>query len=92
MTRLANLLALFPIHSHDSVHDVQTASAILTFFLMMTLHPEVVNKAYAEIQSVVGSNRLPTIDDRPLLPYIDCIVKEVYQYVAIVDQYRSPLK
>ena len=91
MTRLANLPALYPIYSHNA-HDVQTASAILTFFLMMTLHPEVVNKAYAEIQSVIGSNRLPTIDDRPLLPYIDCVVKEVYRYVMIVDQTSSPLK
>lgn len=57
-----------------------TASTLETFFLMMILHPEIQRKAQAEIEAVVGPDRLPDLDDRPLLPYIDCLIKEVYRY------------
>lgn len=43
----------------------------------MVHHPEVAKKAQAEIESVLGKDQLPTLNDRPDLPYIDCIVKEV---------------
>ncbi|KAI5122645.1 hypothetical protein M0805_007908 [Coniferiporia weirii] len=56
-----------------------TKSTITTFFLMMTLHPEVVKKAQEEIDAVVGTDRLPTLDDRKSLPYIDCILREVFR-------------
>ena len=45
-------------------------------FLAMALYPEVQKKAQAEIDAVVGSNRLPDFEDRPLLPYVNAIVKE----------------
>ena len=42
----------------------------------MALYPEVQKKAQAEIDSVVGPNRLPNFEDRPSLPYINAVVKE----------------
>ena len=42
----------------------------------MTLYPEVQKKAQLEIDAVVGPTRLPDFHDRPLLPYIDAVVKE----------------
>ena len=42
----------------------------------MALYPEVQKKAQAEIDSVVGPNRLPDFHDRPSLPYINAVVKE----------------
>ena len=42
----------------------------------MALHPEVQKKAQAEIDAVVGHNRLPDFHDRPSLPYINAILKE----------------
>ena len=42
----------------------------------MALYPEVQKKAQAEIDAVVGPNRLPDFYDRPSLPYINAIVKE----------------
>lgn len=49
----------------------------------MILHPEVLKKAQAEIDAVVGPNRLPTFDDRPLLPYIEAVQKEVLRWRPI---------
>ena len=42
----------------------------------MALYPEVQKKAQAEIDTVVGPNRLPDFHDRPSLPYIEAVVKE----------------
>ena len=46
----------------------------------MALHPEVQKKAQAEIDTVVGPNRLPDFHDRPSLPYINAIVKETSRW------------
>ena len=55
----------------------------MTFFMMMTLHPEVLAKAQGEVDSVIGTDleRLPTLEDRKSLPYVECIVKELYRYI-----------
>ena len=39
------------------------------FVLAMAQHPEVLQRAHNEIDRVVGTERLPTLDDRPNLPY-----------------------
>lgn len=65
-------------------HCLQTVSAICTFFLAMTLFPEVQKRAQAEIDSVVVPDRLPTFEDRPHLPYIDALVKEVFRGQPVV--------
>lgn len=46
----------------------------------MVLHPEVQAKARAEIESVVGAERLPDFSDRPLLPYVESVMYEVMRY------------
>ena len=46
----------------------------------MTLYPEVQKKAQAEIDSVIGTDRLPTYTDRESLPYIEALVKEVFRW------------
>ena len=46
----------------------------------MALYPEVQKKAQAEIDTVVGPNRLPDFQDRPSLPYINAIVKELMRW------------
>ena len=48
----------------------------MTFFLMMVLNPAAQEKAQAQIDAVVGKTRLPTIDDRPLLPFVDALFWE----------------
>ncbi|KAI1474523.1 cytochrome P450 [Daldinia eschscholtzii] len=48
--------------------------------LNMMLNPEVFAKARAEIDRVVGTERLPTFQDRPNLRYIDYLVEEVSRW------------
>lgn len=51
---------------------------------MMAVTPEVQKKARAQIDAVVGRNRLPMMEDRPLLPYIDAIFRETLRYYPVV--------
>jgi cytochrome P450 len=47
--------------------------------LAMVLHPEVYLKAQDEVDRVVGQDRLPELDDRDTLPYLERVIKEVYR-------------
>ena len=46
----------------------------------MALYPEAQKKAQAEIDTVVGPNRLPDFHDRPSLPYINAVIKELSRW------------
>lgn len=60
----------------------ETSTAILhAFILVMILYPEVQAKAQAEIDAVVDSTRLPTFEDRPSLPYVDAILREILRWM-----------
>jgi hypothetical protein len=45
----------------------------------MTLYPNVRRKAQDEIDDAIGGPgvRLPTLEDRIHLPYLECVLKEV---------------
>ncbi|GLB41338.1 putative cytochrome P450 family protein [Lyophyllum shimeji] len=60
-----------------------TVSAEYAFFLAMVLNPDVQKKAQAEIDAVVGNDRLPTFADRPHLPYVNAIVSEVLRWNSV---------
>jgi hypothetical protein len=51
----------------------QTASQLEAFFLAMMLYPAVQATAQRELDRVVGQDRLPDINDRAQLPYIDAL-------------------
>ncbi|KAI1008649.1 hypothetical protein LB504_001985 [Fusarium proliferatum] len=53
-----------------------TVSSIRGFVLAMLLFPDVQRKAQQEIDSVVGTERLPHFEDRDNLPYVDALIKE----------------
>ena len=59
---------------------IQVITPLLVFILQMALHPEILAKAQEEVARVVGDSRLPDFDDRPSLPYIDCIQRELFRY------------
>ena len=52
-------------------------------FLAMALYPEVQKKAQAELDTIVGSDRLPTFEDRDSLVYINAIVQESLRWFNV---------
>ena len=48
--------------------------------LAMLAYPETQARAHAELDAVVGRDRLPTFADQPHLPYIRAMVKEVLRW------------
>ncbi|OSS53624.1 hypothetical protein B5807_00518 [Epicoccum nigrum] len=57
-----------------------TVSSLMTFFLAMTVFPEVQKKAREELDRVTGGTRLPNAGDKGKLPYIDAVVKETHRW------------
>ncbi|KAL1744246.1 cytochrome P450 [Schizophyllum fasciatum] len=60
-----------------------TVSIILNYFIAACKYPEVQKKAQEEIDRVVGTDRLPTIADRPNLPYVEALVTELYRWLPV---------
>ncbi|KIJ96912.1 hypothetical protein K443DRAFT_681925 [Laccaria amethystina LaAM-08-1] len=60
-----------------------TIAAVQAFFLAMAMHADVQHKAQAEIDAVVGQDRLPDFSDRAKLPYVNAIVKETLRWHSI---------
>ncbi|KAI0693571.1 cytochrome P450 [Cytidiella melzeri] len=59
-------------------------SALCSFFLAMTLYPDVQKKVQAEIDAVVGNGRLPTVEqDWDYLPYVRAVCKEVLRWMPV---------
>ncbi|KAF9882628.1 hypothetical protein FE257_005823 [Aspergillus nanangensis] len=60
------------------IGGVETTAAIMQWFsALIPAYPEIQKKAHAELDRVVGRNRLPTIADEKTLPYCHAIIKEV---------------
>ena len=49
----------------------------------MTLYPEVQRRAQAELDEVVGTDRLPTFDDRERLPYVSALCTELFRWMPV---------
>ncbi|KAJ3552786.1 hypothetical protein NM688_g3970 [Phlebia brevispora] len=54
-----------------------TSGMLSVFVLMMVLYPDVMRRAQAELDAVVGRERLPTLADEDSLPYVAAIVREL---------------
>ena len=50
----------------------------------MVAFPEVQRRAQAEIDAVVGRDRLPTFADAPRLPYVRAIIKEILRWRPVL--------
>ena len=51
--------------------------------------PEVLKRIQAELDSVVGRDRMPTFDDERSLPFLGAFIKEVTRRVLL--SYLNPL-
>ncbi|PCH42022.1 cytochrome P450 [Wolfiporia cocos MD-104 SS10] len=69
-----------------------SVSAIESFFLAMSLHPEVQSKAQAELDYVLGPGILPKVSDRHNLPYVAALLQEIHRWnpVAPLGMRQSP--
>lgn len=56
----------------------------MNLILAMLKFPEAVRRAQAEIDRVVGTDRLPRFEDRKQLPYVDALCTEVSRQVIMV--------
>lgn len=63
---------------------LKTWSTLSMFFLAMVLNPEHQARAQKEIDTVIGSGRLPEFEDRPSLPYVECVLQETLRHVALI--------
>ncbi|KAI0697258.1 cytochrome P450 [Cytidiella melzeri] len=61
-----------------------TWHTLVMFIVAVMLNPEVQSKAQAEIDSVVGRDRLPGFEDRDALPYVQCVVHETMRWQPVV--------
>ncbi|KAL1719330.1 cytochrome P450 [Schizophyllum commune] len=58
----------------------QTADAIAIFIFAIVNYPEVQARAQAELDAVMGPNRLPDLADRKDLPYVERIMQETFRF------------
>lgn len=61
-----------------------TGSTLRTFFLAMSVYPDVQRRAQKEIDEVVGRSRLPRQEDRSNLPYVAAVIKESLRWLPSV--------
>ncbi|KAJ7656514.1 putative monooxygenase [Mycena polygramma] len=59
-------------------------SSILSFFLAMLCNRSIQEKAQREIDTVIGSDRLPVLSDRESLPYVKSVVAEVFRWRPVL--------
>src|SRR5882757_2249349 len=69
--------------SHLLLTFLQTSSTLMVFVLAMVLYPDAQKRAQAEIDSVIGKDRLPTFNDRESLPYVDAVLRETLRWNPI---------
>ena len=61
----------------------QSISLITALFLALTLYLEVQQKAQVELDTIVARKRLPTFRDRPNLPYIEALCRELLRWHVV---------
>ena len=67
----------------------ETVSSMYSLFLALVLFPQVQRRAQAELDAVIGRDRLPTFDDRPRLTYIEALCKELLRWQMVTPMGTS---
>ena len=57
-----------------------TAGVLDVFVLAAVTHPDTMNEARKELDDVIGTDRLPSLDDRERLPFVQAIMQEVLRW------------
>jgi cytochrome P450 len=61
----------------------QTVAALMSLFVATLLRPDIQKKAQDELDLVIGRERLPTFEDRPMLPFTDAVCRETLRWHPI---------
>jgi cytochrome P450 len=70
---------------HCSAAGAETTSTTLSWWLLaMLAFPEVQRRAQAEIDAVVGRDRLPSFADAPHLPYVRATIREALRWRPVL--------
>ncbi|KAF7374569.1 hypothetical protein MSAN_00341500 [Mycena sanguinolenta] len=80
-------------YDEDAIKDVagtayaggadSTVSCLASFFLAMALYPDIQKKAQTEIDTVIGTDRLPEFEDRPSLPFVEALYRELMRWKPV---------
>ncbi|CAG5115325.1 unnamed protein product [Candidula unifasciata] len=67
------------------VAGTETTSTTIYWCILYMLHyPEIQEKVYQEIKQKVGTNRAPTIQDKPQMTYLNAVICETQRLASIV--------
>ena len=76
-----------PQHSHSPFGiplAPNTSTTALTFMLAMAMFPDAQKKLQAELDRVVGPDRLPEYDDLENMPYLRATVMETIRWLPVL--------
>jgi cytochrome P450 len=68
-----------------------TVAAVHSYFLAMLIWPEIQTKAQAEVDRVIGKDRLPEFNDAPRMPYIQGIINECLRWIPVAPMGKQSL-
>ena len=63
---------------------MKTYSTVLNFVMAMALYPLVQERAFSELEKVLGAERLISITDKDKLPYVTAIIKETMRWNPVL--------
>ena len=67
-----------------NLFQTQSSSPLEMFIYIASKFPEAQKRAQAEIDRVIGNDRLPTFSDRQSLPYVEAFFREVLRWVPVL--------